>query len=225
MMLSGGLNLGKMRADRAIAEQAASYQTHKNLIDEQKLLAADKKTEIQNALAERKLTLQEARDAAAQVDRDAQIAVSQSLAATAIRNADTASRRADIADKNTRDANAPKPTTPAEQLKMDETIAGIEAAILSGEAGGKKLPAESLDAYVSLYNKNSKDTAYVKSVTKPKPLYEGSDRFWPGTGGEVTYSKVPKTQRIRVQSPDGKVGSVSAGSLQEALNSGYKQVD
>jgi hypothetical protein len=108
---------------------------------------------------------------------------------------------------------------------MDETLAGVEAAILSGETNGKKLPAESLDAYINLYNKNSKDMAYVKTVSKPKPLYQGSDRFWPGTGGEVTYSKVPKTQRIRVQSPDGKVGSVSAGSLQEALNSGYKQVD
>ena len=105
-------------------------------------------------------------------------------------------------------------------------IAGVEAAILSGkDSKGNDLPEGSIDAYLNMYNKNSKDTAYVKSVTKPKPLYQGSDRFWPGTGGEVTYSKVPKTQRIRVQKPTGEIGHVSAGSLQEALNSGYKQVD
>jgi hypothetical protein len=55
------------------------------------------------------------------------------------------------------------------------------------------------------------------------------------TGGQVPTKPVPSTMptnspaptsgRIRVKSPDGKVGSIPADQLQEALKSGYSKVD
>ena len=220
MMLSGGQSIGKMKADQVMAQQAADIAGKKDVVANAKLALDEKKANIQQELAEKRITAQEARDRENQADRDAQLEISRGMLAVAMRNADVASRRADTADKRADQVNAPKPMTPLQQLNMDKTLAGVESAILS-----KDTPKETIDAYVSMYNKNDPNMAYVKSVSKPTPLFEGSDRYWPGTGGDVTYTKVPKTQRIRVQSPDGKIGSVSAGSLQEALNTGYKQVD
>lgn len=192
MMLSGGQSIGKMKADQVMAQQAADIAGKKDVIANAKLALDEKKANIQQELAEKRITAQEARDRENQADRDAQIAVSQGMLAVAMRNADVASRRADIADKATRDANAPKPLTPAQQLDMDTQIAGISAAIASGkDSKGNDLDPASLDSYVALYNKHSPNDKYVKAPDTPPKTIGG--REIPFTGEKGGYVKVPKT--------------------------------
>ena len=198
MMLSGGQSIGKMKADQVMAQQAADIAGKKDVIANAKLALDEKKANIQQELAEKRITAQEARDRENQADRDAQIAVSQGMLAVAMRNADIASRRADISDKTTRDANAPKPLTPAQQLDMDTQIAGIGAAIASGkDSKGNSLDPASLDNYVALYNKHSPTDKYEKKTFN-------TSRLGFPTGQEVQYVKVPKAG----------VGTAPAGALE-----------
>lgn len=195
-MLSGGLGLGKMRADQVIAQQAGLIAERKDAVANAKLALDEKKANIQQELAEKRITAQEARDRANQADRDAQIAISQGMLGVAMRNADIASNRAD-------NANAPKPTSPAQQLEMDTQIAGIGAAIASGkDSKGNSLDPASLDSYVALYNKHSPGDKYVKTPDTPPKVIGG--REVPFTGEKGGYVKVSKTG----------TGSAPAGALE-----------
>ena len=185
-----------MRADQVIAQQAGLIAERKDAVANAKLALDEKKADIRQALDEKRITLQEARDRERQAASDAQLEISRGMLGVAMRNADVASQRAD-------QANAPKPTTPAEQLKIDTEIAGISAAIASGkDSKGNDLDPASLDSYVALYNKHSPNDKYVKTPDTPPKTIGG--REIPFTGEKGGYVKVPKTG----------VGTAPAGAIE-----------
>ncbi len=204
MILSGGINIGKMRADQIQQQQQAELEAARNLILQQQVIAKEKKDEIAADLAERKLTRQEAVDAAREVDRDLDRKITQQNADTMAARLERIGRGDGVSRQIFKKPDgsyvfadgSPAPgvpasdtanqATPSQAFDLSSKLVTVKSAVLTGKDGDQELPETSRDAYMKAYNEASTTDQIVKTPGVVRPWYQGGNT-------DATYTVVPKT--------------------------------
>jgi len=223
-ILSGGINIGKIRADQVQAQQQAELENVRNLILQQQAVAKERKDEAYQKYLDGESTRKEAADAARAADQDADRKVDMLRADAAMTAALRPPGGGSRQTFKTKDAKgndvyvfadgSPAPgiptsdtanqANPLQTFNLATDLVATKSAVLTGKNGAQELPEASRDAYMKLYNDSSTDDQIVKTDAVAPSRYD-----WNGTPAK--YDVVPKNlpTPTTTQPPGAAYGGVN----------------